>query len=258
MTTNIFMTLIILGMVDALGKPRIALFDPLEKGIGVVTPHTVKRLMALGVEVVGVDNRKPLKVHACNRFGRPCVRRESLKWADTTHLRTAKEIISDGIPMSEGQKATKKATSEKISAAARKRKIAAEKEARMRREKVLRCLHVTKPSALMKLIQIREINLDDSHYLVASPGKVPVWVDWRIATSQWRISPKLRFRKGRDFFSFQWDEKRFSYRLIKASRALEWTEERELEGIIKEMFAHHGLAVNEDNVPIQFRLGKAK
>lgn len=70
------MKFVIIG--DNQEKKVVALFDKKNGGVAIATPYTVKQLINLGHEVIGVDNVKPFHYHCCNRSGKPTKRPETL------------------------------------------------------------------------------------------------------------------------------------------------------------------------------------
>ena len=62
---------------DEKGKV-VALFDVANGGVALATPYTIKQLLEMGHEVVGVDSTKPFRYHVCNRSGDPAKHKESL------------------------------------------------------------------------------------------------------------------------------------------------------------------------------------
>ena len=106
-------------------KGVVGLFDETNGGVALATAYTVKQLIDLGHEVVGVDSIKPFKYTICTRKGEPSKRKENLDSLETKKSATS---FIKGIKPSRKEKADNKAKAKKRVATIKQAKADAKKK----------------------------------------------------------------------------------------------------------------------------------
>ena len=142
-------------IVGEKAKGVVGLFDVANGGVALATAYTVRQLIDMGHDVVGVDTLKPFKYTICTRKGEPSKRAENLD-----ALETKKSAVSfvKGIKPSRQEKSANKAKAKKRVASMRQAKA----EAKKAEETFKKFLVPFKPSKLLMLET--EYELESSEY----------------------------------------------------------------------------------------------
>lgn len=153
-------------------KGVVGLFDETNGGVALATAYTVKQLIDLGHEVVGVDSIKPFKYTICTRKGEPSKRKENLDSLETKKSATS---FIKGIKPSRKEKADNKAKAKKRVETIKQAKA----DAKKKEEIFKKFLIPFKPSKLLMLetkYELRSSEYHDEgctstyHFLIKSPS----------------------------------------------------------------------------------------
>lgn len=116
-------------------KNVVGLYDVQNGGVALATLYTIKQLLDMGHEVVGVESTKPFKYTICTRKGEPSKRKENL-----TELMVKKSAVSfvKGIKPSRNEIKAKKETSKKRTTTLRANKKEAKEKEKAKLAKLVR------------------------------------------------------------------------------------------------------------------------
>lgn len=137
-------------------KGVVGLFDVQNGGVALATTYTVRQLIDMGHEVVGVGTLKPFRYTICTRKGEPSKRAENLD-----ALETKKSAVSfiKGIKPSRQERSANKAKAKKRVASMRQAKA----EAKKAEENFKKFLVPFKPSKLLMLETEYELKSSEYH-----------------------------------------------------------------------------------------------